>query len=219
MTRLHLRPRSIEDYLDTSEIAAVDPWMCEKFKPQDRPCHATDIECKKFCDAIKPGLWPPDLSLPLLRLLQLPSDIAMVGLHRLQVQQKKVLFSSIVAGQALSKFPTDSVLTAPLNDGLSLFYWRLNKLPTVDSNSRLIMIRKSSFQRWEIRFITVNEIFRFMGKPLLEIFSPSQYGEVARQLSMWSMIDLAGASFHEGAMLGHFISSVYASERRLGDAR
>lgn len=198
------------------EEAGLDPWLNEPFTPNNYGCAGEDGRCNRFLEEQNElHLWPPNLDQPVEDLLRLPKSIIEDGIHRLLERELKVQFCHIVGDGCLAKLAAGSIAVGPLNDNCKRFYFRVDKLHTVDCGSRLFMIRKSLASEWEMRYINIHELFRVMRKPIHEICTRTTYARLQEKEKMLGVIELICRSFHKGAFLVHFIRCVQASHHRI----
>ena len=204
----------LEELLDDPDTVSHDYWLSQPCVSRPRPCGDEDKTLKEVC-GLKGVQYPPDLEQPLWQLLRLPQDCIFRGCSRLTAREKKVLFVSLNVLNAAAEFPPEAVLSTAVNDSWNLFYWRHNRVPTLDSQSRIMLLFKRVSSPWVFRAMTVNEGYRIQSKPLAEVLSPYQYVQMSRALPMSKMNDLLGQSFDEATMMTHFIASVMSADRRL----
>ena len=145
----------------------------------------------------------------------LPPNTRFLGTNRLTLREKRMLYVSLHVERPHSKFKANCVMAAPLNDNGGRLYWREDFVNTIDRNSRIWIIIKSTAEAWIMRPLSVPEIYRLMSRPLQESITNTCYQTLVRRLVMNVMVELAGASFDEATIMCHFFCSVMSMQTRI----
>ncbi len=213
--KMQLKTPNLGAFLERADVLYHDAWLCKLKEGSDELAPREDMDLEEYCRnrgvPFSTVNWDQDLR----TLLKLPVSTILFHPQVYTLRQRKILYASLVADKAASKFPADSVMSAPISNSIGRFYWRHGVCATFDSNTRCVVLVKSSSSEWQLRPVAVSECWRLMSKPIEEVLNSKQLSAVKRKLGHHKMISSGGQSFDEATMVCHWIASTTATQARL----